>query len=396
MSVNTMTFEQSATLLTSLYEQATGQTPLTPTNEADFVSLAQTTLRTNYDYLAAAVSQVLSRTIFAIRAYSGKLKGLAWDAPRYGGIVRKLTPIDIDIEDDERYNLVDGQSVDMYKVHKPKSIQTNFYGENVHQVTYTIYKDQLDNAFESSTAFGSWAAMVLRNILNQIEQIEEAERRMALTNMIGAKIDADSDNCIHLITEYKAETGNATITKDNYKSEEEFPYFVKWLYGRIETLVEFMSNRSAKYHMNLETYNGAAVKPIMRFTDQENMKIYILTGLMKQINSSVLSSVFHNELLKIPDFESIDFWQSIESPESISVTPVIMDDTGAYATGDAVATDDVVGVLFDEDCTGVGRIKTWSATTPLNTVGGYWNTTYHFTTKPVLDLTENCVVLMMD
>ena len=396
MSVNTMNFEQSATLLTSLYKQATGETALTPTSEAEFVSLAQTTLRTNYDYMATAISQVLTRTIFAVRGYSGKLKGLAWDAPRYGGIVRKLTPLDIDIEDDERYSLTDGQSVDMYKVNKPKSIQTNFYGETVHQLTYTIYKDQLDNAFESSAQFGSFMAMVIRNIMNQLEQIEEAERRLALTNMIGAKIDADTDNCIHLITEYKNDTGNTTITKANYKSEEEFPFFAKWLYGRLETLIKFMSNRSSKYHMNISTYNGVSVKPIMRFTDKEYMKIYLLTSLMKHINSSVLSSVFHKDLLTIPDYEEIDFWQSIESPENISVTPVIMDDTGAYATGDAVETSDVVGVIFDEDCTGVGRIKEWSATTPLNTVGGYWNTTMHFTTKPVLDLTENCVVLMMD
>ena len=47
MSVNTMTFEQSATLLTSLVEQATGQRPITPTDESDYVTLAHTTLRTN-------------------------------------------------------------------------------------------------------------------------------------------------------------------------------------------------------------------------------------------------------------------------------------------------------------------------------------------------------------
>ena len=64
MSVNTMTFEQSATLLTSLVKQATGQSAITPTDESEFVSLAQTTLRTNYDIMATAISQVLSRTIF--------------------------------------------------------------------------------------------------------------------------------------------------------------------------------------------------------------------------------------------------------------------------------------------------------------------------------------------
>ena len=395
MSVNTMTFEQSATLLASLVEQATGQSVLTPTDESDFVTLAQTTLRTNYDIMATAISQVLSRTIFSSRPYNAKFRGLQVDSEKFGGHVRKINYIDVAIEDDDRYTLTEGQSVDMYNVKKLHAIQTNFYGSNTHQLHYTVYRDQLDAAFESSAQFGSFMAGALQNIANQIEQINENERRMALQNLIAATID-DGTNAIHLLTEYKNETGNTTISASNWQSEAEFPYFVKWLYGFLNTTIDLMAERTALYHQNITTYNGAAAKPIMRHTPRRNMKAYLLNSLMRHIDASVMSSVFHNELLETVDFEAVNFWQAIQAPASLSITPVVMQSDGTYAAGDPVAETAVVGVLFDEEAAGTTIISNWSATTPFNARGGYWNTFYHWNVRTWNDMTENCIVLLMD
>lgn len=396
MSVNAMEFKQAAGLLTSLVEQATGQRPSTPTNESEFVSLAHTTLNTNYDVMATAISQVLTRTIFSSRPYNAIFRGLQVDSQKFGGHVRKINYIDIDIEDDDRYELVDNGSVDMYTVNKPHAVQTNFYGSNTHQLHYTIYRDQLDAAFESSAQFGSFMAGALQNIANQIEQINENERRMTLQNLMAATINASDARTIHLLTEYKTETGNTTITAANWQSEAEFPYFVKWLYGFLNTTIDLMRERTAMFHQNITTYNGQPVKPIMRHTPRQNMKAYMLNSLMRHIDASVMSSVFHNELLDTIDFEAVNFWQSIESPASLSITPVVMDSAGDYDEGDAVAETAVVGVLFDEEAAGTTIISNWSATTPFNARGGYWNTYYHWNVRTWNDLTENCIVLVMD
>ena len=70
---NALTFEQSASILNAVASQATGTAQITPLNTAQFVSLAQTTLKTGYDNVIGAISQVLSRTIFGIRPYTRKL-----------------------------------------------------------------------------------------------------------------------------------------------------------------------------------------------------------------------------------------------------------------------------------------------------------------------------------
>lgn len=394
MSVNAMKFEQSAALLTSLVEQATGQTAITPTDESEFISLAQTTLRTNYDVMATAISQVLSRTIFSSRPYNAVFRGLQVDSEKWGGHIRKINYIDLDIEDDDRYDLLDNGSVDMYTVKKLHSVQTNFYGSNTHQLHYTVYRDQLDAAFENSAQFGSFMAGALQNIANQIEQINENERRMTLQNLIAGTIEGGTT--IHLLTEYKNETGNTTIDATNWQSETEFPYFVKWLYGFLNTTIDLMRERTALYHQNITTYNGQPVKPIMRHTPRQNMKAYMLNSLMRHIDASVMSSVFHNELLNTIDFEAVNFWQSIQDPSGLQVTPVVMQADGTYAQGSGVNTDALVGVLFDEEAAGTTIISNWTATTPFNPRGGYWNTFYHWNVRTWNDMTENCIVLLMD
>ena len=91
---NSLTFEQSASILNAVASQATGTAQITPLNTAQFVSLAQTTLKTGYDNVIGAISQVLSRTIFGIRPYTRKLAGLNASAQRYGNHIRKINYVD--------------------------------------------------------------------------------------------------------------------------------------------------------------------------------------------------------------------------------------------------------------------------------------------------------------
>ena len=70
MSVNTMTFEQSAAFLTGLYEEATGQKPtIQIANTADFISVGTTLIQGGYDPIVNALTQILDRTVFSERVY---------------------------------------------------------------------------------------------------------------------------------------------------------------------------------------------------------------------------------------------------------------------------------------------------------------------------------------
>ena len=125
---NDLNFTQISTMLNDIHKQVTGnQTAVAPIDTSQFVNVATTTLMQGYDVVLNAISQMIGRTIFSVRPYSRKFKSLERTHQEYGNHVRKLQALDLEWEDDQQWTLKDGESVDMYKVRKPKVLQTNFY-----------------------------------------------------------------------------------------------------------------------------------------------------------------------------------------------------------------------------------------------------------------------------
>ena len=394
MAVNNMELTQLSTVLASIVGQATGQTVLTPTDVSSFISVAQTGLKTGYDALGTAISQVLSKTIFSVRPYSAKFKGLQADEVRYGNHVRKLTTIDKPFEDDDRIKLVDGQSIDDWKVNKPSVLETNFYGANVYQKTITIYRDQLDTAFSGPEEFGRFISMIMQNAADMIEQAHEETARMTVANLIAGINYQESQSIttgrvIHLISEYNTETGS-NLTNTSVYSPANFEAFAKWLFGYLKTLSDRLAERSAKYHQN---FTG---KTIMRHTPLDKQKCYIYSPILNKVDANVLSSVFHDEYLKIMDHEDVTYWQSIDTPDAIQIKPSVTKADGTIATASNQNMSKVFGVIFDEDAAGYTVVNQWSATSAFNARGGYYNQVYHFTDRYWNDFSENAVVLLLD
>lgn len=396
---NDLSFDQLSNVLTAITNQATGRENVTPINTASFISVANTALKTGYDPLTTAISQVLSKTIFSVRPYTRKFRGLNVSNQRYGNHVRKLLVIDKPFENDDRFNLEEGQSIDQYKVNKPKVLQTNFYGASVYQKTVTIYKDQLDCAFSSPDEFASFISMVMQNASDMIEQAHEETARATINNLItGVYAIEQSENlenpsakanggkrCINLLNLYNQERG-AALTADDVFKPENFEGFVKFVFSTINTIAELMSDRNTLFSSQLNDY------VIIRHTPKSKMKFYLYTDLVNKINSEVFSTVFNPEFLKMVDFESVNFWQNALSPSSINNTPMILNKTGELTSASATTIQNVVGVLFDEEAAGYTTVNQWSQPSPFNARGGYYNQFWHFTDRYWNDFTENAVV----
>lgn len=385
---NTLTFTQIATILNSVNQQATGRTAIAVTNTSEFVSVANTTLLSGYDNVINAISQVLSRTIFSIRPYNRKFGGLFMNEIQFGSHVRKLTVVDSDAQNDTSKTLEDN-TYDMYRVNKKQVLQTNFYGANVYKRWVTIYRHQLKEAFSGPDQFGSFISMILQNVSDQIEQDHENLARMTVANFIGGKIAANS-NVIKLVTEYNDATG-LELDSDTVKSPENFVPFMKWAWARIKTVSDMMTERSEYFHINVDG------KPVSRHTPKERQKMYMYAAEVNNMEASVLSSVFHDNYLRGVEFETVNFWQSIETPMGIRIAPSYMKADGTVATAEGEITQsNVFGVLFDEEAMGITTIDQWTSTTPFNSDGGYSNTFWHFTDRYYNDFTENGVVFLLE
>lgn len=395
MSVNAMTFEQSAAFLTALYEEATGQqSTIQITNTADFTTVGTTLIQGGYDPIIGALTQILDRTIFSIRPYSQKFSDINVDEVKWGAVTRKINFIDTDLDSqDDRLTLTDGQSVDPWTVKKPKVVQTNFYGATQYQDSITIFRDQLDAALRNADEFGRFIAGVLQNIADKHAQIKEAEARGILANFITGKAAGDTANVINVLQAYYDETGT-TLTPATMFDVSNYTEFSRWLAAYMQTLTEKMSERSLKYHMNITG------QELMRHTEPRFMRKYISANVANNLEKAAMAGIFNPEKLDnvLEGAEKVTFWQNIEDPYTVDATPTYLDVSNGQlvVAGSDIKIENLVGVLFDEEALGMTTRSTWTANSPFNPKGGYYNIFWHFTQTTWNDFTENGVVLYAD
>ena len=400
MASNELAFNQIATILNAINAQATGKSALQATNTYDFVTQAQATLKAGYDPVLGAISQVLSRTIFSIRPYSAKFRGMMVSAQKYGNHVRKVNIADKEYTEDDRSKIADGYSMDQQLVNKPNVLQTNFYGENVFQDSYTIFKDQLDVAFSGPDEFARFISLVTGNANDKLEQSRENLSRALLANYIGAKLVTagnaieDAGSVVHLLTEYNTQSGQS-LTSTTLYAPANFKAFMAWVYARVADLCALMTERSKLFHV--DPAPGGTSLNLMRHTPYERQKVYLYAPTQYATEARALADTFHDTYLRYADHEVVSFWQSIQSRDGISVHPnyMLADGTYGYTTQD-VEQSAIFGVIFDEEALGWTPVNQWQAPAPFNARGGYTTVWMHETQRYWTDMTENGIILLLD
>lgn len=408
-NVNDMVVYQASTVLTSLVQQATGQKVITPSTPGEFVSVATSALKTGYDPILNALSQMWGRTIFSVRPYSRMFRGMEMDMERWGNAMRKLSIADKAVENDARFTYPtgydstqnpvsgDGKSVDMFSLNKPDVLQTNFYGQAVYENSYTIFRDNLDTAFTSPAEFMRFTSMVAQNRSDKLEQYRENIARGLLANYAGSLL-AENQNTrvIHLLTEYNTMTGLALTAQTVYQPDN-FAPFMRWVFSRVSVLSKMMRERSEMFQTVINE------KHVMRHTPADRLKVYMYTPAMEQMTAMVNSITYNDEFVKYTDFEAVNFWQSIETPDSISVNPTYTKTDGTVVTKEpesgssaGVEQAGIFGLMFDEDALGYAQVNAWNQLTPFNAKGGYWNDFDHVNFRTIQDMTEKGLILLLD
>ena len=390
MSVNTMSKQQAYQLINAIHQEATGQVTIQPTDLSSFISVAQATLQSGYENTLNAITQVLSRTIIAVRPYDEKFKGLQMSADDWGGIIRKINFADREAIADPTHETVEGQSIDQYTVRKPKVIETRYVGSDVYMGSYTIYREQLKTAFENEANFGSFITGLMTHFANERKQWLENLKRSLVANTIAAKADIDdADSNIHLLTEYNALTG-LSLTATTVMQPANYKPFMQWAYSRVSEVSRLMSERSELFQQKLTGY------PIMRHTDVRDQRVYMSAKFLDSMDAMVLADTYHDNFLRYADVEAVTYWQAIRNPLQVSATPVYIDAAGAVKTGEAQTLSNVIGVMFDRDAMGYNIFRDELETSPYNAKGSYYNIFQHVDCQLQNDLTEKAVVFYLD
>jgi hypothetical protein len=195
---------------------------------------------------------------------------------------------------------------------------------------------------------------------------------------------------VKLVTMYNDENGTQ-LTADTVKQADNFVKFYKWACAKILSFSDKMTERSALYHANIKD------RIVMKHTPKSRQQLYVYSPDARLIDTTVLSDIYHNEFLKLDTYEKLNFWQNIDTPSEIKVKAGYLLPNGGYKVSETEnAVSNIFAVLADEEAMGLTTIRQWSSTTPFNSAGGYWNVFYHFTDRYWNDMTENCLVFVLE
>lgn len=395
---NDYTFAQVATILNGIVQEAQGRAANdahVPVDTYEFVSLANTAITTvGLDPIMNAVTQMINRTIFSFRPYKRKFRIIENSDIAFGNAVRKILPIFTDsAENQPMYDSqpADGQSTDQWTIKRPKVLQTVITGANQWEVQApTVFAEQLKSAFTGPDELMRFLSAQTNEVQNEIEQQAEALARNTIANFVGnLKLRANTENCIHLLTEYNTLTG-LSLTAQTVYQPGNFEGFVKWMYARMNQVSDRMTNRTDRYNLGVTGYT------ILRHTPKADQRLLMYSPFMRQVETMVMSGIYHNDLLTVAEHESVDFWQDFEFPDRIDVVPSVLTASGSVDTGTTASVTNLVAVLYDRNAMGTNLFDNSVNVTPLNAKGKYYNTYYHFTKRYWNDVTENGVIFVLD
>lgn len=390
---NTLTVDKISTVLKSVLKDATGQ-DTAALDTKSLLTIGQKALLTGSDSVMNAISQVLSKTIFSSRTYTAKFAGMRISDETWGNWVRKLKVVDTpnELTDNEYLDLVDGQSIDQWKVYKPNVYQTNFYGQQSYQFAKTIFETQLNTAFNSTDEFGQFVSMILVAANNKIEKTHEETARATIAGYIAGKIAGSSADCIHLLTEYNTATG-LSLTATTVMQPENYKAFIQWAYSRIANLSDMLEEYSSKFQTNI----GDSV--FLQHTPKANQRVYLNSNFMHQATMMAIADTFHDSFLSIAgDVEFINYWQIFDKPTTINLTkPNYLGADGSIKTAaDDVNNAAVIGVICDREAFGYSPILTRQRATQPNAAGEYYNLFWKYNERHSIDFTEKGIVLLLD
>lgn len=391
-------------------------------DESTFASVGESILNSGIENVINTLSLVASRDLVAIRPYKAKFRLInALNSGMFSNRIRKISyyakaavptgasntqlfdenllmGADNGVHYDSSTPPVQKSVESMWLQSTPVVYQAWFGGAIEWQYPYTLYENALKAAFRSGEEWAQFLNGFLVSAANDIETEKEAFARLVVLNAIAGVADLTASmpgSFVNLTSAFNTKFGTTYTTAQLLSTY--FSEFLAFFVSTVKTASDMMENRSIKYHWSPAKTVGGVSYVLPRQTKKEDQRMMMIASFWNDAEALVMPSIFNPQYLSIDNFEKVDYWQNINNPTAISVTPAIpnVSSPGAQIAGAAVSLSKVLGILYDRDAIMVDFHLEDVSSTPKEARKHYrtiWNT---INKNPIWDPTENMIVFYM-
>lgn len=344
-------------------------------------ALADVTAEDMQDYARDLVVGV-ARNLFDSRAYRSETYGLMNDAREYGGVIQRVKVRLYSATDSPIWTLQNG--TDYFDgTYYGADIDSKIYTKDtIFQVKNSIPVEKFKQSFTSADGVMGLIATIEQQVDNTITMELNGLAKTTLQQMIATSVA--NGQVIHLLTEYNTLAG---LTGDDALTADTCLYnapFLRWCAMTIVRLRDLTQDMNKKYN------DGS----IETFTPADDLRVTLLSEFARSIEFNMEADTFHNDIVSVGEFNTINFWQnsSDDMLPSLGVTAEVKTNVG---DAEPVTVSSCVGLLADRYAGGLSsRIDKITAQYIAN--GDYTTYFHHIANSRFIDTRNTGIVLCLD
>jgi hypothetical protein len=334
------------------------------------------------NYVRTLVDHI-GKVVFVNRPYTGSTPSVMMDAWEYGAILEKIQYEGLpEAEDNDSWDLQDGQSYDPNVFHKP-TVSAKFYSERrTFDVPMSFAQRQVKSAFSSASQLQAFFAMIETAISNGMTVKMDSLVQLTLANAIATVYNSRVQHPVQyvdLVARYAAATGDSTVTAANALVT---PEFTRWASMEMKRVIARMKKLSTLYNIGGK----------YRHTPADRLHLILHSDFTAAAEAYLYSDTYHNEFVKLPKAEEVAFWQGSGTGFNWADTSKII--VTPRDSEQSVTVNNVVGIAFDRDALGVTNLDR-RVTTNWNPRGEFTNNWYKFDAGYFNDFNENVVIFTL-
>lgn len=397
-----MEVKQIYTLINSVSGEVLGRADIVTEDLTGIVDLGKEVFNQSAvdNYVKSLVNHI-GKVIFVNRPYAGKVPSVLMDAWEFGSVLEKISADVPEAEENDTWNLTDGQTYSQDVFHKP-TVSAKFFNSKVtFEVPVSITERQVKESFSNAAQLNGFISMIyaaveksmtikadaliMRTINNMIAETVLADAQAfgatAAGDMAGADLaSASTARCVNLLKLYNDKTGASTkLTAAKAITDPDFIRFASYVMGTYADRLQSIST----------VFNVGGKE---RFTPKDMLHVVLLSDFAKAAQTYLYSDTFNRGDVLLPQAETVPFWQgSGKNYEFASTGNINIKESG----GKAVEISGVLGVMFDRDALGVCNLDR-RVTTNYNAKAEFFNNYYKFDAGYFNDTNENFVVFFIE
>lgn len=286
-----------------------GATPFaSPSTTSDFVKMGEA-LDTNnlYDAWFRSLVNRIVKTIFAVRRYEPQSRGILRDEDEFGAFKQKVHYHLANAVDNPAFKIPQEDAdthVLTYEQSSPYDVSTTlevtaliFGGQGTWSIEIVRPSEQIKTAFLNAAEMASFIDGIYVYIENSLSL--EIERVEAMADNTGIAYTWQRGKSRNLLTEYNA-TLAAGATPLTVSGALSSPAFLRFAGLQIRNTLKFMRRMTTLFNAG----------GLPKFTPDDRVVVEMLTDFVSATATNMESDTYHRELVELPGYREIEFWQS--------------------------------------------------------------------------------------